>query len=137
MLIGAADPYSASRMRRSGRASFRLAGPLLDRALPLIVQSGRAFLRVRAQPAGELVTLAWDEGAPWTFRLEIIHPSGDESFSIDGEFVRGEERMAIRQPWMVLDGYIFHAGWVARLATRGAFAWLAQLRRIGSGRHSA
>ena len=130
MLIGAVDPYSASPYTL-GRASFRLAGPLLDRALPLIVQSGRALLRVRAQPAGDLVPLAWDEGAPWTFRLEIIHPSGDESFSIDGAFVRGEERMAIRQPWLVLDGYIFHAGWVARLATRGAFSWLAQLRRSG------
>jgi len=129
LLIGAADPYSAYAYTL-GRASFRLAGPLLDRALPLIVQSGRALLRVRTQPS-ELVPLAWDEGPAWTFRLEIIHPSGDESFSIDGAFVRGEERMAIRQPWMVLDGYIFHAGWVARLATRGAFSWLAQLRRTG------
>ena len=131
ILIGAADPYSGNALPTPGRTSFRLAGPLLDRTLPLIVRSGRAFLRVRPQPSGELVSLTWDEGSAWTFRLEIIHPSGDEAFSIDGEFVRGEERLAIRQPWMVLDGYIFHAGWVGRLATRGAFAWLAQLRRTG------
>ncbi|HEY7055341.1 MAG TPA: SNF2-related protein, partial [Vicinamibacterales bacterium] len=131
LLIGAADPYGTSFLTPYSRASFRLAGPLLDRALPLIVRSGRAFLRVRPQPSTELQALAWDEGPPWTFRLEIVHPAGEEAFSIDGAFVRGDERMAIRQPWMVLDGYIFHAGWVARLATRGAFAWLAQLRRSG------
>ena len=45
LLLGASRHATAALHRRSGRASFRLAGPLLDRVLPLIAQSGRALLR--------------------------------------------------------------------------------------------
>jgi superfamily II DNA or RNA helicase len=131
LLLGATDPYNASYLSQYGRASFRLAGPLVDRVLPLVVQSGRALLRARPQPGEEIVPLTWDEGVPWTFHLEIVHGSGEESFSIDGALIRGNDRLAIREPWMLIDGYVFHAGSVARLDARGAFAWLAHLRRSG------
>lgn len=131
MLLGAPDPYSTSYVGVYGRATFRLTGPLIDRVLPLIVQSGRALLRIRPQPGEEIVPIGWDEGTPWTFHLEIVHGSGDKSFSIDGALVRGRERLAVREPWMVIDGYVFHGRSVARLDARGAFAWLTQLRRSG------
>jgi superfamily II DNA or RNA helicase len=131
LLLGASDPYNAPYLSQYGRASFRLAGPLVDRVLPLVVQSGRALLRVRPQPGEEIVPLAWDEGPPWTFHLEIVHGSRNESFSIDGALLRGNDRLAVREPWMLIDGYVFHAGSVARLDARGAFAWLAHLRRTG------
>jgi superfamily II DNA or RNA helicase len=131
LLLGAADLVGVGYAPALSRAAFRLVGPIVERVLPLVARSGRAFLRVRPQPADDLVALVWDEGLPWSFRLEIVHPAGDESFSIDGALARGDERLAIRQPWMVLDGYIFHGGSVARLDARGAFAWLTQLRRSG------
>src|SRR3954447_1500860 len=92
LLLGATDPYNASYLSQYGRASFRLAGPLVDRVLPLVVQSGRALLRARPQPGEEIVPLAWDDGLPWTFHLEIVHGSGAESFSIDGALIRGNDR---------------------------------------------
>ena len=77
--------------------------------------------------------LAWDEGPPWTFRLEIVHASGDEAFSIDGALVRGDGAPGdSRSRGWSSSGYIFH-GRPHRAAgdPRGAFAWLAQLRRSG------
>ncbi len=131
LLLGAPDPYSTAYVGLYGRATFRLTGPLVDRVLPLVVQSGRALLRIRPQPGEEIVPIAWDEGESWTFHLEIVHGSGDKSFSIDGALVRGSDRLAVREPWMVIDGYVFHGRTVGRLDARGAFAWLMQLRRSG------
>ena len=121
-----------------GRASFRLAGPLLDRVLPLIAQSGRAILRIRRQPTDELIPLTWDDGPPWMFRLEVGHVTRDESVSIDGALERGADRLLIREPTMVLpSGYLVHAGRLARLDARGAFTLLAQLRGTGPLTHSS
>jgi superfamily II DNA or RNA helicase len=130
LLFGAVDTYGS--YVNFGRTSFRLAGPLLDRVLPEVVRSGRAMLRLQRQPE-EFVPLEWDEGPPWVFRLDIVHAARDESFSIDGAFVRGSDRLPIREPSMVLaSGYLFHRGRVARLDPGGAFAWLAQLRGSGA-----
>ncbi|HEX9366696.1 MAG TPA: DEAD/DEAH box helicase, partial [Vicinamibacterales bacterium] len=132
LLLGASDPHTIGYMSQFARASFRLAAPLVERGLPLIAQSGRAFLRVQPSPGEQLVSLGWDEGPAWTFRLEIVHASGDEGFSIDGALIRGAERLAVRAPWLVLaSGFIVHGNRIARLDPRGAFAWLSQLR--GSG----
>jgi superfamily II DNA or RNA helicase len=134
LLLGASDPQITGYgyMGTFARASFRLAAPLVERVLPLIAQSGRAFLRVQPSPGEQLVQLAWDDGPAWTFRLEIVHASGDEGFSIDGALVRGSERLAVRAPWLVLgSGYIVHGNRIARLDPRGAFAWLSQLRGTG------
>ncbi len=130
LLLGAMDPHRGYA-NPWGPASFRLVGPIVDRTLPLIAQSGRAFLRLRSQPSDQLVPLTWDAGPPWVFRLEIVHASGDASFSIDGVLQRGDERLAVRQPLMLFDGYLVHGGALARLDARGAFAWLAQIRRSG------
>jgi superfamily II DNA or RNA helicase len=130
LLVGAVDTYGA--YTDFGRSSFRLAGPLLDRLLPDIVGSGRAMLRARRQP-DEYEALEWDAGPPWVFRLDVVQPSRSEAFSIDGALVRGDERLQIREPSMVLaSGYLFHRGRVSRLDPAGAFAWLAQLRGSGA-----
>ncbi len=132
LLLGASDVYGSGYVGDQGRASFRLAGPLVDRILPLIAQSGRAVLRIRRTPTDELIPLTWDDGPAWVFRLEVGHVSRDESVSIDGALVRGDERLLIREPTMILpSGYLVHAGRLARLDARGAFTLLAQLRGTG------
>jgi superfamily II DNA or RNA helicase len=132
LLLGASDVYGSGYVGEPGRASLRLAGPLVDRVLPLIAQSGRAMLRIRRESTDDLIPLTWDDGAPWVFRLEVGHVSRDESVSIDGALERGSERLLIREPTMVLpSGYLVHAGRLARLDARGAFTLLAQLRGTG------
>jgi superfamily II DNA or RNA helicase len=131
LLLGASDPYLAGNFAQQGRGAFRLREPLLDRLLPTIVRSGRAVLRVR-RPSEELIPLAWDDHPPWVFRLEVGHPSPQADISIDGAFVRGSERLLIREPTMILpSGYLVHAGWMSRFDGRGAFTLLAQLRGTG------
>jgi superfamily II DNA or RNA helicase len=131
LLLGATDMWRGNFTTAADAASFRLVGPIVDRTLPLIAQSGRAFLRLRTAKADQLVPLMWDDGPAWTFRLEIVHTSNEAAFSIDGVLQRGDERLAVRQPLMVLDGYLVHNGSLARLDARGAFAWLSQIRRSG------
>jgi hypothetical protein len=132
LLLGASDVYGSGYVSDHGRASFRLAGPLVDRVLPLIAQSGRAILRIRRQPTDELIPLTWDDGPPWVFRLEVGHVARDERVSIDGALERSADRLLIREPTMVLPtGYLVHAGRLARLDARGAFTLLAQLRGTG------
>ena len=132
LLLGASDVYGSGYVGDLGRASFRLAGPLLDRVLPMIAASGRAVLRIRRQPTEELIPLSWDDGPPWVFRLEVGHLTRDESVSIDGALERGGERLLIREPTMVLaSGYLVHAGRLARMDARGAFTLLTQLRGTG------
>src|SRR5688572_2478530 len=66
LLVGASDPYGLGGNYASiaARASFRLAGPLIDRVLPLIMQSGRAYLRGAGHRAPEMTPLSWDGGPP-------------------------------------------------------------------------
>jgi len=132
LLLGASDVYGTGYVGDHGRASFRLAGPLVDRVLPMIAQSGRAVLRIRRAPTDEFIPLTWDDGPPWVFRLEVGHVERDEVISIDGALVRGAERLLIREPTMVLpSGYLVHGGRLARLDARGAFTLLSQLRGTG------
>jgi superfamily II DNA or RNA helicase len=138
LLLGAADPYAGTTYGSMfARASFRLHGPLADRVLPLIAQSGRLHLRTRpADPQGrvlrdELHPLAWDDGAPWIFRLGLS-PTPDSGYRVDGTLVRGNERMAASEPDLILpDGYLIARHTLARMEHGGAFTWLAQLRRSG------
>jgi superfamily II DNA or RNA helicase len=132
LLLGARDAYPGDYLGAEGRGSFRLGEPLLDRVLPMIVQSGRAVLRVRRQPGEELIPLTWDDGPAWVFRLDVGRRSHQADISIDGALVRGAERLLIREPTMILpSGYFVHAGRVSRLDARRAFTLLAQLRGTG------
>ena len=136
LLMGAADPYASSVYYASvsQRASFRLAGPLVDRVLPLLARSGRLHLRSPGGERDDLVPLAWDEGPAWQFRLNVSI-AADEGIRIDGEIVRGSERLRVAEPPVILPtmptGYAIVGDALARLDHGGALAWLAELRRAG------
>ena len=53
--------------------------------------------------------------------------------SVDGGFVRDGERLALRDPALLLGrGFLFTRTSMARLELDGGFAWLARLRSVGS-----
>ena len=136
LLLGASEtpaygPYYSSNFVR---ATFRLLGPLAQRTLPLIAQSGRLCLRTFEGGREDLVPLEWDAGAPWTFRLEAAL-ADDDALQVDGALVRGDERMSVAEPQLVIaDGFLVSVPRIAVLDHGGAFAWLAKLRRTGSVR---
>jgi hypothetical protein len=129
-LIGAADPYAGNYTTIYARASFRLVGPITERALWLLASSHRLFLREANRDYDQLRPVSGDEGPPWVFSLELLDGS-DERRHLSGYLARGNERMDVREPQLVLEsGYLIARGALARLDHGGAFAWLAELRRL-------
>jgi superfamily II DNA or RNA helicase len=136
LLMGAADPYASGAYYSSisQRATFRLVGPLVDQALPLLARSGRLHMRTAASGRELLTPLQWDDGPPWTFRLEVTLDK-DDAIKIGGALVRGGKRMAVTEPDLIVAaGYLITGSALARLDHGGAFAWLIELGRAGSMR---
>jgi superfamily II DNA or RNA helicase len=132
LLLGATEPpaYSPYYSSNAARASFRLIGPLVERAVPLIASSGRLHVRTREHGRESLTAVGWDDGPAWVFRLEVTSAAGDE-LHVDGALTRDGERMAVTEPQLVIaEGFLAAGGRLARLDHGGAYAWLTQLRRV-------
>ena len=111
LLIGASESNDLLGNYASvySRTSFQLHGPLADRLLPLLAQSGRLHLRqqVAADAASghrrserrssELEDLGWDGGPPWVFQLDV-GIQDDGRVHVDGALVRGEQRVSPSEP---------------------------------------
>ena len=145
LLIGASESNDLLGNYASvySRTSFQLHGPLADRLLPLLAQSGRLHLRqqVAADAASghrrserrssELEDLGWDGGPPWVFQLDV-GIQDDGRVHVDGALVRGEQRVSPSEPDLVLArGFLVASGMLSRMNHAGTFAWLAELRRSG------
>ena len=134
LLLGAASVWLASAPATYDAGYPRLSryvlnGPLEDRLLPMLVRTGRAHLQ-HVSDGEALAPITTDEAPPWRFDLRIC---GDpDVIRIDGEFTRGDERMDLRAPVLVLSrGFLFTRTSMARLDVDGGFAWIARLRSFG------
>ena len=105
LLLGAASVWLATAPATYDVSYPRLSryvlnGPLEDRLLPMLARSGRLHL----QHTGEgdaLLPVVLDEGPPWRFDLQISSDDAD-GIRIDGAFMRGDERLPLRAPVLVL-----------------------------------
>ena len=109
--------------------------PLLSPALasmlmPLVVRTGRCFLRPLNEP-DNLLPLAWDEGGPWNFVLEL-HRLGETACTLAGFFLRGEERREATFPALATAGLVITRDRVAPLASDTPIEWIIALRKQGS-----
>jgi len=96
--------------------------------IPTIAATGR--LMVRAETGADLQPVTWDQGEPWKLWLEVRQDDRDQ-WKIVGSLRRGEERMELSEPLLLLDyGLVVTRETVARLDHGGAFAWIAQLRAL-------
>jgi superfamily II DNA or RNA helicase len=124
-MLGGQEYYSYySPTQGAGRKTlpYRLAA----RLLPQMSATGRLYSRVNA--TSDLQPLAWDDGEPWTPRLEVRQDDRDQ-WNITGVLVRGEERMPLSEPPLLVEGgFLLARGKVARFDDGGAFPWVAQLR---------
>ncbi len=116
--------YSTSAVTRKA-----LPAELALKLIPMIAATGR--LRWRADSySQDLRPATWDPGDPWRLWLEVRQREG-EQWSIEGSLRRGEERMDLSQPLLLLEGGLMvTAGQLARFDAAGAFPWVAQLRRL-------
>jgi superfamily II DNA or RNA helicase len=109
--------------------------PLLSPALasmlmPLVARTGRCFLRPLNEP-DNLLPLAWDEGEPWNFVLELRR-LGERACTLAGFFHRGEERGEATFPALATAGLVITRGRVAPLASDTPIEWIVALRKQGS-----
>jgi len=70
--------------------------------MPLVVRTGRCFWRPLNE-ADNLLPLAWDEGGPWNFLLEL-HRLGETACALVGLFERREERREATFPALATAG---------------------------------
>ena len=104
------------------RAGARSSCPMLD-------ATGRLYSRP-ASYSTDLSPLHWDAGEPWRFTLEVRQDDRDQ-WNITGSLRRGEERMELDEPALLLaDGFLVAHDSIARFDAGGGFAWLDQLRRV-------
>jgi superfamily II DNA or RNA helicase len=136
LVVGAADEWASSGYYSAsypGRAVFRPVGPIATRVLPLAARTGRAFVTPQADAALEPVV--WDEGPAWRFelRVDVTDRDGARAITIDGDFVRGDERMPLAEPVLVLrDGFLVARGRLSPLEAVDSFVWLSHLRLSGA-----
>ncbi len=109
---------------------YSLFAPLPQLLLPAIARTGRCGLRlVTNSPDWFLVE--WDEGEAWQFRVEI--EAVQNQYQIKGVLHRGEERMELSEPVLLLEGgLVFTHNRVALLDDSSAFEWLSGMRRGGA-----
>ena len=112
---------------------IQLPGVLGADIVPRLCATGRCVLRPANHAAAPgkpspLMPIAWDDGPPWIFTVEIR--TADTGYAIDGWLARGEQRMALQTPLLILgDGILFTQTHAARVDSGAAFSWLAALHR--------
>src|SRR5947209_12112920 len=98
--------------------------------MPLVARTGRCFLRPLNEP-DNLLPLAWDEGGPWNFVLEL-HRLDETACTFAGFFQRGEERREATFPELATAGLVITRDGVAPLANDTPIEWIIALRKQGS-----
>ncbi len=110
--------------------SCSVTHPLAAMVVPLLARTGRCYLRSR-QETDDWTPLAWDEGGPWHFGLEIRRRD-QGGWTVAGVLRRGEERMELAIPLLVTQGgLVFTRERVAPLAEDTPFEWMFPLRQAG------
>jgi superfamily II DNA or RNA helicase len=109
--------------------SALLSPALASMLMPLVARTGRCFLRPLNEP-DNLLPLAWDEGGPWNFLLEL-HRLGETACTLAGFFQRGEERREATFPTLVTAGLVITRDRVAPLASDTPIEWIIALRKQG------
>ena len=110
--------------------SFLIPPDLGGMIMPRVTHTGRCYLRL-SQEADGLLPLAWDDGPPWTFRLEMRRrpPRG---WVVNGVFCRADERLDLDVPALLTHGgFVITRDRVAPLAADTPFEWVVNFRKAG------
>ncbi|HEY7163993.1 MAG TPA: SNF2-related protein [Candidatus Binatia bacterium] len=115
----------------SSAAYFTLPPTLWDLLLPLMCSTGRCFVQ-RQDTVEESKPVQWDDGAPWEFVIEMIAAPDGQRHNVNGFFKRGETRIDVTAPDLILPGLMVYDKTVARVNDHGAFHWIGLLLERGS-----
>src|SRR5450759_3305992 len=125
-ILGGQEYYLYTYAAASGVAARKAVPHILAlRLIPLVAATGRLF--TRKMSSTDLQPLAWDEGEPWKLWLDVRQDDRDQ-WKITGSLRRGEERMLLTEPSLIVEGgFLVALGKIARLDDGGAFPWIARL----------
>jgi superfamily II DNA or RNA helicase len=130
MMMGGMESYGYGYSGGMAMAMRKALPPALAmKLLPMVSATGRLLSHeyaagARPQP------LVWDAGEPWRLWLDVRQDERDQ-WAVTGSLRRGEERMELEEPKLLLASGLLVAGeTVARFDHAGAFAWADQLRRL-------
>ena len=128
VLMGGFEQYGYRSPYSAVPTSYSVLPPLETIVVGLAARTGRCYLQL--QGGTELIPLAWDEGDPWQFKLEMrrLDTGGCE---VIGALRRGEERMDTGAPVLITPGFVFTRDRVARLLDETPFGWLSHFRKLG------
>ncbi|HSZ56523.1 MAG TPA: SNF2-related protein [Tepidisphaeraceae bacterium] len=130
MLLGARNadygsyysPYSYG-----GVSTFRVGEAMLAPLIERMCRTGRCM--VRPQVDAEPMTLVWDETGTWELWMTARFDPQQKSYFLTGELRRGQERMELSEPLLlVTGGVLFARGMASPLDDGGAFPWVVTLR---------
>jgi superfamily II DNA or RNA helicase len=122
---GWGDPDAHGYVPSSSLVSPALASVIL----PLVIKTGRCFLR-KPRQAAEPTPLEWDDAEPWRFELEMKERK-ITGWTVGGFLRRGEERAELADTALVSEGFVFIGHKVARLDPDTQTEWLRHMRRTG------
>jgi superfamily II DNA or RNA helicase len=93
-----------------------------------LARTGRLRLR-RTDGEEDPPTVRWDDAQPWRFSLEIRPELGGKRWAWRGSLRRGENRMDLSEPLVLLPGLlILGVGRAARFDDLGVMPWIQRLR---------
>ncbi len=112
---------------------YRVPFDLCQLLLPAICATGRMRLAGDDERLSDILT--WDDGGQWDLCLSIVtgtNPANPEeaTWKLDGWLVRNEERIALKQPLLLVPGGLFVTETaIAPFNDYDAFPWVGLLRR--------
>src|SRR5690606_2248083 len=122
--------HAASYYSSAPEIRRRLVPPLLELLMPMLCRTGRC--RFRMDPRDDesrWLTLQWDDGEPWQFRLDVRRADQAPQYEVRGALTRGSERIDLATPSLLTSsGLVFLGEHVARYEHRNAFNWVKALR---------
>jgi superfamily II DNA or RNA helicase len=84
-----------------------LRGERIREIAPELCRSGRFLRRAsHRDPFDEEQSIIWDDGPTYQFRLEVVSDDRAPEWTMRGRFHRGEERIDLTEPLLVLPGSV-------------------------------
>jgi superfamily II DNA or RNA helicase len=113
---------------------FSIAPAMFDALLPRLCATARFgwLPNDGVNREDDVTILAWDDGPPWQFQLEVNKTPDARRWRFGGVLRRGDEVADLGAPLLLLaHGLVIFADRIARLDVGPGFSWIAQLRNSG------
>lgn len=107
---------------------YRVPFDLCQMLLPAICATGR--MRLAGDEERLTDVLSWDDGGTWELGLHVLPDETGEKWRLHGALIRGEERLSLRDPLLLVPGGLFVTqNTIAPFNDFDAFPWVGLLRR--------